>query len=456
MTVYELEHLWRPEGFVSPAWVDVDASGYITTLGDSPPSARSERVAGVVVPGVPNLHSHAFQRAMAGLAEHRVGQDDFWSWRQAMYGFVERLGPEDVEAIAFQLYVEMLEAGYTSVGEFHYLHHDLGGEPYESPHELAERVVAAAHRAGIGITILPVLYAASGFDGSPPRAEQRRFATTPELVAREIEHLTRVWRTDPNVRVGLAPHSLRAVPPPALSEVLSAARAIDPRAPIHIHVAEQALEVEASVVARGRRPVEWLCDSHAVDSHWCLVHATHVTPAELSAIAQSGATVGLCPSTEANLGDGRAPVLAALAAGVPFGIGSDSHVSVSPTEELRLLEYVERLNLQQRNVLADELHPSTGARLFAAAVAGGARALGRPIGALTPGGRADWVVLDTDHPSLAEKPLERVLDAWVFCNHGSPVRDVMVGGSWVVRDGRHRERDAARSAFRSALARLRG
>lgn len=455
MTIYELEHLWRPEGYISPAWVDVDASGYVTTLGDSPPSVRAERVRGVVLPGMPNLHSHSFQRAMAGLAEHRVGDDDFWSWREAMYGFVERLSPEDLEAIAAQLYVEMLEAGYTAVGEFHYVHHDLDGRPYANPAELAERVLSAAHRAGIGITMLPVIYATSGFDAGPPGEKQRRFAATPDFAASLVERLAKTWRADPDVRVGLAPHSLRAVPPEMLRDAVAALAALDARAPIHIHVAEQALEVEDCVRARGRRPVEWLLENHALDSRWCLVHATHVTPAEIEGVAKAGAVVGLCPTTEANLGDGIAPAPALLGAGAAVGIGSDSHVSVSPSEELRLLEYAQRLALQKRNVLVNDEHPSTGERLFRAAVAGGARALARPIGDISPGSRADWVVLDSEHPSLAGKPIERALDAWVFCNHGNPVRDVMVGGRWVVRGGRHRDRDATRAQFLATLARLR-
>ena len=455
MTIYELEHLWRPQGFMSPAWVEVDASGFVTTLGDRPPGVQCERVRGVVVPGVPNLHSHAFQRAMAGLAEHRVGDDDFWSWRDAMYAFVGELTPDDVETIALELYVEMLEAGYTSVGEFHYLHHDLQGQPYSNPVELAERVLAAAHRAGIGITLLPVLYAASGFDAAPPHQRQRRFATTPDFIARAVERLSGAWRADPGVRVGLAPHSLRAVPAEALREVLIAVRSIDATAPIHIHVAEQLREVEDSVRARARRPVEWLCENHPVDPRWCLVHATHVTPTEIDAVAQTGAVIALCPTTEANLGDGMAPSVALLAAGIPIGIGSDSHVSVSPSEELRLLEYAQRIAARKRNVLVSDLHPSTGERLFAAVLSGGAQALGRPVGPVAPGARADWVVLDPEHPSLVGKPLERVLDAWVFCNHGNPVDSVMVGGRWVVQGGRHREHDAARTALASTMNRLR-
>lgn len=455
MTVYEIEHLWRPDGFMSPAWVDVDSSGYVTTLGDSPPNVSSERVRGIVVPGVPNLHSHAFQRAMAGLAEHRVGEDDFWSWREAMYAFVGELTPEDVEAIAFQLYVEMLEAGYTSVGEFHYLHHDVQGQPYPNPTELAERVVSAARRAGIGITLLPVLYAARGFDGSPPHERQRRFASTPDFIANAVERLSSAWRGDPEVRVGLAPHSLRAVPAEALRDVLASVRSIDATAPIHIHIAEQVLEVEDSLRARAMRPVEWLCAHHPIDTRWCLVHATHVTPAEIEAVARSGAVIALCPTTEANLGDGVAPSRSLFEAGIPIGIGSDSHVSVSPTEELRLLEYSQRLTARKRNVLVSDRHPSTGERLFSAVVSGGARALGRPVGPVTAGARADWVVLDPNHPALVGKPLDRVLDAWVFCNHGNPVDAVMVGGRWVVQGGRHRGRDVARAAFSATMNRLR-
>ncbi len=351
-----------------------------------------------------------------------------------MYRFVERLDPDDVESIASQLYAEMLEAGYTSVGEFHYLHHAPDGRAYDNPVEMAERLVAAARRTGIHLTLLPVLYASSGFDGAPLGPAQRRFKTDATWIADAVQRLRGAF---PDVRVGVAPHSLRAAPPAELAACVTAVA----DGPIHIHVAEQLAEVEACRAARGARPVQWLLDHAAVDARWCLVHATHVDDAELAGVAASGAVVGYCPTTEANLGDGIAPACRSGAAGVRFGVGSDSHISVSVTEELRWLEYAQRLAQRRRNVI------SSGEALYASALAGGEQAL-------ACGGHADVVVLDADHPVLAGKPRECVIDAHVFSNHGSAVRDVMVGGRWVVKDGRHRDRDAIRASFRATMARL--
>ncbi len=455
MTVYECEHLWRPDGWLRPGYVAVDASGFITSIGDAPPSARAERISGYVIPGMPNLHSHAFQRALAGLTEHATGSEDtFWSWRKAMYGFLERLTPEDVEAIATELYVEMLEAGYTAVGEFHYLHHDQNGEPYDNPGEMSDRLIAASHRAGIGITLMPVLYGVSGFGGTPPQTAQRRFASDVDGLLAVIQRLADTWRGDPAVRIGVAPHSLRAVMPDALDACIRGMTQIDPHAPIHLHVAEQVREVDDCVRFRGARPLEWLMANAPVDRRFCLVHATHATAAEIDAIQKSGAVVGLCPTTEANLGDGIPAAPEILAAHTPFGIGSDSHVSISVSEELRWLEYTQRLVRLHRNVLADSSGAGTGTRLYQGALGGGAQALGREIGEILPGKRADWLVLDPDHPVLAGRPIDRVLDAFVFANQGNPISRVMVGGSWVVEGGRHRDRDRVRADYRRTLTRL--
>jgi formimidoylglutamate deiminase len=440
----ELEHLWRPEGWLSPALVSIDERGNVAEVcAPRPGDMPDERVRGYALPGMPNLHSHAFQRAMAGIAEHRTRADEsFWTWRTAMYELAAKIGPDDLEAVATELYVEMLQAGYTAVVEFQYLHRASDGSPYAEPAELSLRIARAAERAGIRLTLLPVLYQRGGF-GRAPSPEQLRFVLeTDEL----LSVAARIATLFPEVRVGVAPHSLRAVAPDALASLVAGLS--DRSAPIHIHVAEQVREVEECIAALGARPVEWLADHVELGERWCLVHATHATELELELVGRSGAVVGLCPTTEANLGDGVFPLPAWLAHGGRFGIGSDSNVSVSLVEELRWLEYSQRLALRRRGVTA-------GAdALFGAALDGGARASGRPLAGIAPGAPADLIVLDPEHPALAERPLERVLDAFVFASSSPAVRDVMVAGRWRVRDGRHAEADEARAAFRAALRRL--
>ena len=444
-------HLSTPEGWLSPGRVELDDAGTILAVAAGEAAGA---LPGAALAGMPNLHGHAFQRAMAGLAE-RAGpsEDSFWTWRETMYGFVDRLDPEDVEAIAAQAYVEMLKAGYTAVGEFHYLHHDRDGTPYGDVAEMAGRVAAAARRAGIAITLLPVLYDSGGFGGAPPAAGQRRFLNGADRLLRIVEAAARRHRGDAEVRVGLAPHSLRAASPGALAAALAGLDALDPSAPIHIHVAEQTREVEDCLVWSGRRPVAWLLDAHAVGPRWCLVHATHVDRAETRALSASGAVAGLCPTTEANLGDGVFPLEAFLADGGRFGIGSDSNVSISPVEELRWLEYGQRLTTRRRTVSAPP-RGSNGARLYHGAASAGARALGRAAGSIAPGNRADIVVLDHAHPLLAGRTGDRLLDSYLFAGNRNLVRDVMVGGSWVVREGRHADEESIARAYRRALARL--
>jgi formimidoylglutamate deiminase len=401
---------------------------------------------------MPNLHSHAFQRAMAGLAE-RVGPEDdsFWTWREVMYGFVGKLGPDDLEAIAAQLYVEMLKAGYTAVGEFHYLHHAPGGAAYADPAEMSHRVLAAAERSGIGLTLLPVLYGFGGFGGEVAREGQRRFLNDPAQFARILEALVEASRDDPRIRVGIAPHSLRAVTPDTLGEALAALDALDDSAPVHIHIAEQTKEVEDCLAWSGERPVEWLLERFPVGERWCLVHATHVNQSELEGVVESGAVAGLCPTTEANLGDGIFPAVDFLDAGGLFGIGSDSHISVSPIEELRWLEYGQRLTRRGRNLLGAVEGSSVGARLYRLALAGGAKALGRPIGSVREGARADLLVLDPHAPTLVGREGDGLLDALVFAGNVNPVRDVMVGARWVVREGHHENEEPIFEAYRRTL-----
>ncbi len=423
------------------------------------PGGRADgapRAAGPVVPGMPNLHSHAFQRAMAGLAERAgPGNDSFWTWREVMYGFVRRITPEQVEAIAAQLYLEMLKAGYTAVGEFHYLHHDPEGRPYDDLAEMSRRILAAARRTGIGLTHLPVLYGYGGFGGQPPGEGQRRFINDPIRFLKLLESLHGETKHDPQCALGIAPHSLRAVTPETLKAVIEGLDALDKGAPLHIHVAEQQKEVHDCIEWSSQRPVEWLLVNMDLGPRWCLVHATHMTEQETAQLARSGAVAGLCPTTEANLGDGVFPADDYLAHDGAFGIGSDSHISVSPIEELRWLEYGQRLTRKRRNLLSNsEAAPSVGAWLIRKALAGGAQALGRPVGRLELGCRADLVVLDPDCPALAGRPEEVLLDALVFAGNDNPVRDVMVGGRWVVRARRHGEEAAILAGYRAALAAL--
>jgi formimidoylglutamate deiminase len=424
--------------------IDIAPDGTIASV-EPRSDEKAERLAGLVVPGMPNLHSHAFQRAMAGLAE-RAGPDgdNFWRWRDVMYRFLAVLTPEDIEAIAAQLYVECLQHGYTSVAEFHYLHNAPDGSRYADPGELAHRIIAASQASGIGLTLLPVLYRHSQFGGAPPTDGQRRFILTEDAYASLYQSLAG------KTARGVAPHSLRAVTP----EELSAAIAIAGDAPIHIHVAEQEKEVADCIAWSGTRPVAWLLDHAPVDQRWCFVHATHMDDGERRRLASSAAVAGLCQTTEANLGDGIFPLRPFLAEGGRFGIGSDSNVCTSPVEELRWLEYVRRLETRARNVTEARQGASVATSLYTRALAGGAQALGRHTAAIAPGIRADLAVLDTDHPALVGRSGDALLDAWLFSGNTTPVRHVMVGGEWVVRDGMHRSQARIAAAFARTMRRL--
>jgi len=450
------EQALLPQGWARDVAFEIGPDGALLSVTPESEAGTAQRLAGPAVPGMANLHSHAFQRAMAGLTERAgAGEDSFWTWRELMYAFVGKITPEQIEAIAAQLYIEMLKTGYTAVGEFHYLHHDPQGKPYADPAEMSRRAIAAAKAVGIGITHLPVLYGFSDFGGQAAREGQRRFLHRPEDFLRLVESLIAGHRDDPQVRIGIAPHSLRAVSPETLTAALEGLAALDNSAPVHIHIAEQKKEVHDCIAWSGERPVEWLLRHAFPDARWCLVHATHVTEEEAARLAESGAVAGLCPTTEANLGDGVFPAPAFLAAGGAFGIGSDSHISISPVEELRWLEYGQRLTLRRRNVLSGGPDaPSVGAFLFKRAVIGGAQALGRPIGRLAPGYRADLVVLDPDLPALAGKSGDSLLDAAVFAGNENPVRDVMVSGKWVVQARRHAQEEAVLSAYRRVLEEL--
>ena len=459
-TVLFAESALLPDGWARDVRLEIAADGSLAGVAAGARPDGAPRAAGPVLPGMPNLHSHAFQRAMAGLAE-RAGpgagdgrggdEDSFWTWREVMYGFLGRLDPDRVGAIAAQLYVEMLKAGYTAVGEFHYLHHGPDGRPYDDPAEMSRRIVAAAAEAGIGLTHLPVLYGYGGFGGRPAGEGQRRFLNDPDRLL-EIAAAIQKDHGGDQVRVGIAPHSLRAVTPESLRDGIAGISALAADAPIHLHIAEQEKEVRDCVAWCGRRPLEWLLGEVEVGPRWCLVHATHMTEAETAGLAASGAVAGLCPTTEANLGDGLFPAPAYLARQGAFGIGSDSHISVSPVEELRWLEYGQRLIARRRNVLAVERGAeSVGAYLYKRALAGGAQALGRPIGRLAEGCRADLLVLDPEAPVLAGADGDRLLDALVFAGNANPVRDVMVGGRWVVTENRHKREEAILKHYRSML-----
>ncbi|HKW82332.1 MAG TPA: formimidoylglutamate deiminase, partial [Burkholderiaceae bacterium] len=387
-------HALLPAGWFRDVQLVWDERGVLTEVrAGAQPDPASRHATGPLVPGMPNLHSHAFQRAFAGLTEFRAAThgaaDSFWTWRDAMYRFALAVSPEQLEAIATQLYIEMLQAGYTSVCEFHYLHHTAAGARFDNPAEMALRLAAAAERAGIGLTLLPVLYQDAGFGGRPPRDDQRRFINSVDALLDIVQRCAAR-----GVRTGVAPHSLRAVSPHALCDLLEGLHDLDPHAPVHIHIAEQQAEVDDCVAWSGARPVQWLLDNASVDPRWCLVHATHMTADESQRVAASGAVAGLCPSTEANLGDGSFDAPPYLAADGRWGIGSDSHASVSVVDELRLLEYSQRLAQRRRNVFASTAQPDVAQRLWLGAVDGGARAAGRAVGALEVGRSADFVVLD--------------------------------------------------------------
>jgi formimidoylglutamate deiminase len=406
-----------------------------------------------VLQGMPNLHSHAFQRAMAGLAERRGrSEDSFWSWRETMYAFASTVGPDELQAIAAQLYVEMLKAGYTQVCEFHYLHHQPDGTPYADPAAMSLALVEAAREAGIGLTLLPVLYMTGGFDARPLAERQRRFGHGVEDFLALVERL-RALET-PMLRVGIALHSLRAVPEAAMRDVLDAVAGTG--MPIHIHIAEQLGEVQDCLAVHNARPVEWLLDRAPVDARWCLVHATHLTDDELRRVAASGAVVGLCPTTEANLGDGLFPLADYLDAGGALGIGSDSHISISPVEELRWLEYGQRLATHHRNVGARTAGASVGATLWNAALAGGAQASGMPPpGAFATDRRADLLVLDDTSPLLAARDAASIIDSFLFAGNTPLVRDVKVAGRWVVRDFHHSDEARIAARYRTTVNTLR-
>ncbi len=430
--------------------VSVRSGRFATVMADSQPSRGATRISGLTLPGMPNLHSHAFQRGMAGLGEMRGASDDsFWTWREVMYRFLDRLTPDDVAAIAAQAYIEMLESGFTSVCEFHYLHHDIDGRPYADLAAMAAAIAQAAGETDIGLTLLPVLYRFGGFGAQEPGHGQRRFINAPDAFATLLAASRKVVARLDDAVVGIAPHSLRAVADSDLDLVRSLAGS----APIHLHIAEQEKEVADCLAWSGQRPVEWLRDHVGLSPQWCLIHATHLSPAERDGMADDGTIAGLCPMTEANLGDGIFDGVAFAEAGGRYGVGTDSNIQIGVAAELRQLEYSQRLRDRRRARLAP-VGGSVGVALYSAALSGGAQASGRAIGSIEPGLRADLVTLDGDHPALAGRTGDALLDSAIFAASELPVKEVRVGGKLVVSEGRHLHRDVVRQRFASVMRRV--
>ncbi len=436
-----------PQGWARDVRITV-ADGRIASIADGAAAESDDERHRIGLPGICNLHCHAFQRGMAGLAEIRgTSADNFWTWRELMYRFAGRMMPEDIEAVAAQAYVEMLETGFTRVGEFHYIHHDVSGTPYGNPAELAERIAAAAQASGIGLTLLPVFYAHAGFGGRAPENGQRRFINDIDGYVRLHEASRRALARHQGAILGVAPHSLRAVTPVELATLVNLAGS----RPIHIHIAEQTREVDECIAWSGQRPVQWLFDHAAVDRNWCLVHATHASAAEIDTIAESGAVAGLCPVTEANLGDGTFQAPEFIERGGVFGIGTDSNVLIGISDELRQLEYSQRLALRARNVMGSGAAASTGRALFDGAVRGGAQALGVSRAGLVEGAFADIVSLDAQSIALAGRTGDAILDSWIFGAGRSLVDCVWARGRKLVQHGRHHHRETVAARFRRTL-----
>lgn len=450
-----MQVLWAEQALTLDGWrrglrVEIDGTGRISDMRFTE-KIEGDRV-GILLPAPANLHSHAFQRSMAGMTEKRGPNphDSFWTWRKLMFRFLDQLTPDDIETIAAFVQMEMLEAGYAAVGEFHYLHHQSGGVPYDNLAELSERIAAAANTTGIGLTLLPVLYEHGGCDGRPLGPGQIRFGNSIDRFETLLEGAkSAVSHLSSDASLGVAPHSLRAVS----VEGLKAAVNLLPNAPLHMHVAEQIPEVEEVLAAWGKRPMEWLLENFDVDQRWCLIHATQMLPAETSALAKSGAVAGLCPITESSLGDGIFDGKSYLNAGGRFGVGSDSNIRISLSEELRTFEYSQRLRDHGRAVLATQ-DASTGRVLFEGVAQGGAQAVGRDSGRLEVGAWADLVALDAMATDLLGKDGDDVLDSYIFCGDDSMVTDVWSAGRHLVRNGRHIEHESIVSAYRQTILSL--
>ncbi|MEY3253367.1 MAG: formiminoglutamate deiminase HutF [Pseudomonadota bacterium] len=450
--------LWAAQAWVRGAWahgvllrVGADGRWAGVTSGVALPPPEAQVLPGAALPALVNAHSHAFQRAFVGLAERRdTAHDDFWSWRDRMYGVALRITPEQLQAVARHLYAELLAGGWSHTVEFHYLHHREDGTPYADEATMARALAEAAAEVGMGLTILPVLYERAGFATETLRADQRRFATDTAGVLR-LRDAVRAWAL-PNVGAGVAVHSLRAARPASIHALAQALQGDS--GPVHVHVAEQTAEVNDCLAATGRRPVQWLADEGLLDARWQLVHATHTEANEIAAVAATGAGVVICPGTEANLGDGFCDLPGWLASSAPLALGTDSHVTRGALEELRWLEYGQRLHLRRRNVAADAAvppaaQPSTAARLFERALAGGTGAAGLGSAGLRVGARADLLVLNEGDAALVGVPASHRLDALVFAAPTLPFVQ-----TWVA--GRRVSPPDTRAAFAAAMAALHG
>lgn len=432
-----LKQAYLPGGWADDVHICLNDSGEFLTV--TPDYTEADfPLLGTAIPGISNIHSHAFQRVMSGLVEHRSSDNDsFWTWRDLMYRFANRLTVEEIENITAMTYMEMLKAGYTSVCEFHYLHHQADGSFYNNPGETSLAIKRAAEKSGIGLTLLPVLYMTSGFDNQPVKNAQLRFYHSVDDYCDLINSLSREFRNARRHHLGIAFHSLRAVPIAAMHTVLETIQIMGSQSPIHIHISEQQQEVEDCIQFSGKRPVQLLLDEFDINVEWCLIHATHMDQNEIESLAQTGAVVGLCPTTEANLGDGIFPLQRFLNSGGQIAIGSDSNISISPVEELRWLEYGQRLSLNSRNVASQHNTVHCGESLLQSVYNGGSHACGGQQGAIAPGYQANLIFLDIESPQFVDKTNQYLLDSFIFSGNKNPVRDVMLAGEWVVRNFQH-------------------
>lgn len=461
------ENILLSDGWASKKTITIE-QGLITAI-NAGMSAGAEIAQGAVIPGMVNCHSHAFQRAFAGFSEQgSEGQDSFWTWRKIMYQFLAQLTNDDAKNIAKQLYIEMLKMGYTRVAEFHYLHHDIDGITYSETYRdtcshtssdnalatMAQAIFSAAKESGIGLTLLPVLYQHSGFGEQAPTVGQKRFINSTDQFNQLVTDCFTLSEQYSNTNIGIAPHSLRAVNKKALLSAVEHVRGLDNQAPIHIHISEQQQEVDDCLSHYGKRPVQWLLDNVELDQHWCLIHATHINEAERKGIIAKQVTVGICPTTEANLGDGIFPTTEFLAEQGTIAIGSDSNISVNPIEELRWLEYAQRLIRQQRAILASDKQASVGQNLWQQAAKGGAISTNSNTGSLALGKQADLLVLDSEKTKLFANANQHLLDSMIFASQQNPVLDVMVNGVWQIKAQQHVEQVQASDNFAKLLVRL--